>query len=80
MKVKKLLKLLKDLNVDYKLVGNDLVLYPDNYSEDGVYFNFVRFNTNGRVVENLMEYSEGNSYTADKPVEEFLTFVKNFRR
>ena len=80
-KLKSVLNKLKELNLDYKLVPSedfdDLVLYPDNYEEDDVYFLYCRFFSDSDF-EYLCDNSNGNTYL-DYTEDEFLTFVKNFR-
>lgn len=75
------LKKLKEQDVNYKLVPSDdyddLVLYPDNYSEDYVWFSLYRFYDVGGV-EVLAEDKDGNYY-GQYAEDEFLTFVKNYR-
>ena len=75
------LQKVKDQNVNYKLVHSeyfdDLVLYPDNYSENYVWFSLYRFFDVGRI-DVLAEDSNGNYY-GQYTEDEFLTFVKNFR-
>lgn len=76
-----LLKKLESKKVQYKMVSSsdcaDLVLYPDNYSEDGVWFCLCRFYDEGDT-EFLAEDKDGNSY--DQYTEdEFLDFVKDFK-
>lgn len=78
---KKILKKIKEKKVQYKLVPSeycdDLILYPDNYSEDGYWFCLYRFYDIGKtevVAEDFNGYYYGQ-YTED----EFLDFVKNFR-
>ena len=77
----KVLKKLEELNVNYKLVPSedytDLVLYPDNYSVDNVWFSLYRFYDVGHT-EVLAEDKDGNFY-GDFDEDEFLYFVKNFR-
>ena len=77
----KVLKKLEELNVNYKLVPSedytDLVLYPDNYSVDNVWFSLYRFYDVGHD-EVLAEDKDGNFY-GDFDEDEFLNFVKNFR-
>ena len=77
----KVLKKLEELNVNYKLVPSedytDLVLYPDNYSVDNVWFSLYRFYDVGDT-EALAEDKDGNFY-GDFDEDEVLYFVKNFR-
>lgn len=76
-----LLDKLNNQSVDYKLVPSEdmdeLVLYPDNYSTDNVWFSFCKFYDLGNV-EFTVEDSNGNDY-GQYTEDEFLTFVKNFR-
>ena len=76
-----LLKKLESKKVEYKLVPSfdsvDLVLYPDNYSQDTVWFNFYRFYDCGEI-DFLAEDKDGNYY-GQYTEGEFLDFVKNFR-
>lgn len=76
-----LLKKLESKKVKYKLVPSsdfdDLVLYPDNYSEDGVWFLLYRFYDCGET-DFLAEDKDENCY-ANFTEDEFLAFVKNYR-
>ena len=77
----KVLKKLEELNLTYKLVPSedytDLVLYPDNYSVDMVWFSLYRFYDVG-YAEALAEDKDGNFY-GEYDEDEFLNFVKNYR-
>jgi hypothetical protein len=78
---KRVLKKLEELNVDYKLVPSedytDLVLYPDNYSVDNVWFSLYRFyDTDSSEV--LAEDKDGNFY-GKFTEDEFLNFVKTYK-
>ena len=72
---------LEKMKVQYKLVPSedcvDLVLYPDNYSEDGYWFCLYRFYDVGEV-DAVAEDLNG-TYYGQYSEDEFLTFVKNFR-
>lgn len=76
-----LLNKLDSKEIEYKLVPSsdydDLVLYPDNYSQDTVWFNFCRFYDCGEI-DFLAEDKDGNYY-GNFTEDEFLEFVKNFR-
>lgn len=78
---KEILDKLKTSNINYKLVPStdydDLVLYPDNYNIDNIWFCLYRFYDIGKT-QIIAEDSDGNYY--GKFVEdEFLLYVKNFK-
>lgn len=81
MSKKSILKKIDKLGVDYKLIPigdyTELVLYPDNYEEDAVYFTYCEFKGNS-VTRYLTEDSRGQ-YHDELTEDEFLHFVKNFK-
>lgn len=78
---KNTLRKLNELNVNYKLIPggdwDDLILYPDNYSEDGIWFCLYRFYDIGKT-EVQAEDCNG-SYYGKYTEEEFMKFVKDFK-
>ncbi len=82
MSKKTILKKVDKLGVDYKLIPigdyTELVLYPDNYEEDEIYFTYCEF-IGSRLIRLISEDSKGNFYDNYNKDIEFLTFVKNFR-
>ena len=82
MNKKNILKKVDKLGVDYKLVSigdyTELVLYPDNYKEDEIYFTYCEFIGN-RLSRLILEDSKDNYYDNYNKDIEFLMFVKNFK-
>lgn len=75
------LKECKNNKVEYKVVPTEytstLVLYPDNYENDGVYFKAYTFYDNTDECEAVFEDSNGTEYNFG--LKDFLNFVKNFK-
>lgn len=76
-------KLAVDLDLDYKFVswadGSDFVVYPDNYTNEDVYFVAYRYNDNSDDYESLFEDMNGNYQCTPLSNEDFFKFVKNYR-
>ena len=77
----KVLKKLEELNVNYKLVPSedytDLVLYPDNYSVDNVWFSLYRF-YDVRDTEVLAEDKDGKRvYVTEVLADNFQMLESN---
>jgi hypothetical protein len=77
---KEIIQKLKTLKVKHKLVPSDdwddLILYPDNYDNDNVWFCLYRFYDIGKS-EVLAEDCNGNFY-GQYTEDEFLDFVKSY--
>ena len=77
----KLIKLAEEMDLDYKIVswddGSDFVVYPDEYTNNGVYFTAYRFYDRNDECEKLFEDENGNDYSAISK-REFFDFVKHY--